>query len=221
MVFVTELNNTRPPAYRLSAIAGRCLLPTLFALLALLVCLTPWAWRNHNLLGTAIWTATNSGITLYDGFNPHATGASDQRFVTDIPLLRSINEVDRSDYLTRQSGHWITQHVAALPALTARKVLRGWSPLPLSRDFGRPVYRWISVSYAVPFDILTVVGLFSQRLTRRAKLLIVTPALAVTLAQAITVGSIRYRMPAEAPLAVLVGVGAVDAMQKVRKTKIE
>jgi hypothetical protein len=43
------------------------------------------------------------------------------------------------------------------------------------------------------------------------------PALVVTLAQVLTVGSIRYRMPAEATLAVLAGVGVTE----IRMTKPE
>ncbi len=47
--------------------------------------------------------------------------------------------------------------------------------MPLSQDFGRPLYRWVGGGYAVPFDLLCLVGLASRRLTRRSKLLLVTP----------------------------------------------
>jgi hypothetical protein len=48
----------------------------------------PWAMRNHRVVGAWVWTSTNGGITRYDGFNPDATGASDQSFVAAMPQLR-------------------------------------------------------------------------------------------------------------------------------------
>ena len=221
MAFAAGLNPGQTAAYRLSDALRRGLFSMLLATAAMLVCLVPWVWRNHNLLGVRVWTTTNSGVTLYDGFHAGATGASDQRFTMGMPQLRSMNEVQRSDYLTGLAKRWIEDDGSALPALTARKLLRGWSPLPLSNDFARPVYQLVSVTYALPFDVFCVIGLFSRQLNRRAKLLLTMPALVVTLAQAITVGSIRYRMPAEASLAVLAGVGLTAVIAKIRMTKFE
>jgi hypothetical protein len=221
MAFAAGLNPGETTAYRLSVQLRRGILAALVTTAVMLLCLLPWVWRNHNIVGANVWTTTNRGITLYDGFHAGATGASDQRFVTEMPQLRSMNEVQRSDVLAHLARQWIERHYAAIPALTARKLLRGWSPIPLSREFARPVYRWISVSYALPFDVLCIVGLFSRRLNRRAKLLLTMPALVVTLGQVMTVGSIRYRMPAEATLAVLVGVGVVETVQKVRGIALE
>jgi hypothetical protein len=57
--------------------------------------LAPWAMRNHRVVGRWIWTSTNAGITRYDGFNPDATGASDQSFVAAMPQLKSMTETER------------------------------------------------------------------------------------------------------------------------------
>ncbi len=173
----------------------------------LAVGLLPWAWRNHLRVGRWVWTSTNDGVTLYDGFHAGATGASDQRFLNAMPGLRPMTEVDRSAALATAARRWAIEHPGELPALAARKVARGWSPVPLSAEFGRPAYRWVSGAYAVPFDVLCLIGLGSRRLTRSAKLLLVMPAVAVTVAQVMSVGSIRYRLPAEATLAVLAAVG--------------
>jgi len=190
------------------------LLRGIAATLILLACLFPWAWRNHQILGVWVWTTTNAGITLYDGFNPAATGASDQRFVTNQSQLRSINEVDRSEFFQASAKHWIRENWRAIPGLSIRKVLRGWSPVPLSQDFAKPVYRLISAAYSIPFDLLCLVGFCSRRLSRTAKVLIAVPALIVTLAQLMSVGSIRYRMPAEAPVAVVAAVGMLDLLDR-------
>jgi hypothetical protein len=218
LALVGNVNSPGRPAYRLWSGLSRCAVATLI----ILVCLFPWAWRNHRILGSWIWTTTNAGVTLYDGFNPGATGASDQRFVTNPSRLRPINEADRSRFFADAASAWIRHNWRAIPGLSAKKILRGWSPVPLSQDFGRPGYRWISAAYSIPFDLLCLLGLFSARLSPRAKMLLVMPALVVTLAQVISVGSIRYRMPAEAPVAVLAGTGIVGlARRKFEERNLE
>ena len=63
--------------------------------------LFPWAWRNAHstVLAHWIWSTTNGGITAYDGWNPAATGGSDQSFIAAMPELRRMGEIQRSDYL--------------------------------------------------------------------------------------------------------------------------
>jgi hypothetical protein len=170
--------------------------------------LLPWAYRNHRIVGSWIWTTTNAGVTVYDGFHPGATGASDQRFLARLPQLRSMNEVERSRYLSQQASDWARQHAGELPRLTLAKIARTWSPLPLSAEFGRPMYRAISGAYAIPFDVLVIAGLFSRRITRGAKLLLLTPAIYFTIVHALSVGSLRYRVPVEPELAILAATGA-------------
>jgi hypothetical protein len=191
--------------------------PALLLTLALVVALLPWAARNEHRLGVPIWTTTNDGITFYDGFHEGATGASDQRFVAGLPALRSMNEVERSRDLTRRARRWVTDHPGELIGLSFRKIARGWSPVPLSAEFGRPLYRWVGGGYAVPFDLLCLIGLVSRRVGWRAKGVLLAPAVVLTAVQVITVGSIRYRVPAEPSLAVLAGVGAVAVWARARR----
>jgi hypothetical protein len=180
----------------------------LIVLAITMVGLFQWAYRNHRVVGSWVWTTTNAGVTLYDGFHPGATGASDQRFLADLPQLRSMNEVERSRYLSDQASGWAKENTSALPRLTLAKIARTWSPLPLSAEFGRPLYRAISGAYAIPFDALAIAGLFSRRLTRSAKVLLLTPAIYFTIVHALSVGSLRYRMPVEPELAALSAIGA-------------
>ena len=178
------------------------------AAVILCVGLLPWAWRNDARLGRWVWTTTNGGITLYDGFNPAATGGSDQRFVTADPTLQPIireGEVARSADLQRRAAQWAGATLNRLPALTLRKIARTWSPVPLSGEFGRPLYVLVSAAYAVPFDGLVLVGLFRRGLSRRAKVMLLLPAAYFTAVHAMTVGSLRYRVPVEPLLAVVAG----------------
>jgi hypothetical protein len=204
---VAAIYANTPPASAYPLLAG--VRQSLIVLAIVLVGLLPWAFRNHRVLGTWVWTTTNAGITLYDGFHPGATGASDQRFLADHPQLRSMNEVERSRYLSQEAKNWASANMSALPRLTLTKIARTWSPLPLSAEFGRPMYRAISAVYALPFDALVIVGLFgSRRVTRGTKLLLLTPAVYFTVVHALSVGSLRYRVPVEPELALIAGIGA-------------
>jgi hypothetical protein len=210
---VAMVNPAPDESYRLLPALWRGLVACVVVGLGTMVALLPWAFRNHERLGSWIWTTTNSGITLYDGFNPGATGASDQRFLAEMPAARSMTECERSRFFGEAASRWARDNVSKLPLLSVKKVLRSWSPLPLSAEFGRPIYRIISAAYAIPFDMLVVVGLFSRRMTRAVKLLLVAPVVLITVIEIFSVGSIRYRIPAEAPLAVLAGLGVSDLLK--------
>jgi hypothetical protein len=189
----------------------------LTGVLTLLV-LTPWALRNHWILDHWIWTTTNGGITLYDGLNPTATGASDQRFVTHMPGAFGAGEVERDRVFHQQAMDWVRQNPLRVMQLTIVKILRTWSPFPLSSDFGRPLYQWIGGLWAVPFDMLVIFGLCCGRLPWPVKVFLLVPAIYLTAIHAVSVGSLRYRLPAEAPMALLAAAGLQVIVNKMRPT---
>jgi hypothetical protein len=173
--------------------------------------LAPWAWRNHRVLGSWVWTTTNGGFTMYDGFNPNATGASDQRFVAEMAeQLRAMSEVERSDYLSRRARQFIAEHPGRAVGLAFAKLGRTWSPAPLSREYGRnPKIVVVALGYTVPLFVLAAAGLWVGRgLSRSVKLLLLLPAIYFSVAHAISVGSLRYRLPADVPMAVLAACAA-------------
>lgn len=187
-------------------------LPIIGALAVVLV-LLPWAIRNKRLLGEWVWTTTNSGFTLYDGFNPKATGASDQSFIKDMPQLKEMNEVDRSRYLSARAQSYIATNLPRVASLTFNKIARTWSPIPLSEQFGsRKLYRLVGGAYSVVLFGLVVVALFRCNLPKNVLLFLLMPAVYFTVIHAMSVGSLRYRLPAEVPLAVLAAsvIGIAD-----------
>ena len=111
-------------------------------LLMTVLVLLPWAVRNKLAVGAWVWTTTNAGITLYDGFNPEADGSSDQSFTRYLPQLNAMNEVQRSAYLSELAKSYIASHRAAQLKLGALKILRTWSPVPLSEAFGGGGFMW-------------------------------------------------------------------------------
>jgi len=182
-------------------------------LLLTLAVLLPWGIRNRRVLGSWIWTATNGGITLYDGFNPDATGASDQSFVQSMPQLRGMNEEARSSYLSGLAKEFIRQQPLRAAQLAVVKAARTWSPVPLSQEYGGWKYRTVGLLYSLPLDVLVLVGLFRRApgggpLSRSAKAFLLIPAIYFTAVHMLSVGSLRYRIPAEAPMAVLAASAA-------------
>lgn len=166
--------------------------------------LAPWAIRNHAVFGRTIWLTTNGGITLYDGVRPGATGASDQAFVETTPQLQSMTELQRDDYFNHLSSDAIHADPLRIIKLALIKTARTWSPIPLSDQFGSNLlYVLVGLCYEAPLLLLAAWGLCRSELPWQVRLLLVGPAILITLMHAITIGSLRYRLPAEPLLAVI------------------
>jgi hypothetical protein len=165
--------------------------------------LLPWGYRNEHVLGRPIWFTTDGGITLYDGNHPGADGSSNQSFVANMPQLKSMNEVERNAKLTSLATDFIMANPADALSLAFRKLARTWSPMPLSTAFGTRRNVVVGLTYAVPFDLLVLLGLISKRVPRSAKVFLMMPAIYLTVVHMISVGSLRYRLPAEPPMAIL------------------
>jgi hypothetical protein len=98
------------------------------ALVVTALVLLPWAYRNHRVLGQWVWTSTNAGFTVYDGFNPDADGSSRQDFVDEMPQLRRMDEVGRSDYLTARARDYTDAHPGRITELALAKMARNVEP---------------------------------------------------------------------------------------------
>ena len=175
--------------------------------------LLPWGYRNYRVLGAWVWTTTNGGITAYDGFNPDATGASDQSFVQSMPELRGMGELGRSHHLSDLAKDFICRQPLRAAELALVKAGRMWSPVPLSQDYGGWKYRAVGMLYSLPFDVLVVIGLLRRApgggpLSRSAKAFLLLPAIYFTGVHMLSVGSLRYRIPAEPPMAVVAASAA-------------
>ena len=184
-----------------------------------LVVLFPWAYRNahHPHVGAWVWTTTNGGITLYDGFHDLAKGGSNQESFLNLKgmktLLSRMDEVERDEFLAGEAHGWIRSHPGRSLELMVLKIARTWSPIPLSDEYGgNRLYVLVGLLYSVPFDALILLGLWKGALARSAKVLLLIPAIYFTGIHALSVGSLRYRLPAEPPMALIVGSWASYAL---------
>ena len=167
---------------------------------------------------------TNGGATRYDGFNPDATGASDQRFLSspEMRFMRHMPEVARDEYLSQQANNWIGQTWQREPSrllrLTAVKIARTWSPVPLSAEYGtKQLYKSAAAAYSIPILMLSVVGLWAAWIPRSGRLFLLSPVLYFTMIHAVSVGSLRYRVPVEPLLAVLAAAGLMTILDWIRR----
>ncbi|WP_166825027.1 ArnT family glycosyltransferase [Thalassoroseus pseudoceratinae] len=169
--------------------------------------LLPWTIRNWQVTGRPIMTTLWAGPSLYDGLNPHATGASDMRFLEDDGLLESLSEDELNRHYWQAAWQYAQENPGRSVVLAFRKVGRLWSPW-LNAEAAQ---RWF---VQVPV-VLTTLFLFGSGLVgfwdqRRNLLLLgitVGPALFLTAVHTLFVGSVRYRLPMEFPLAVLAAIG--------------
>lgn len=173
--------------------------------------LLPWAWRNMNEAGGWIWLTTNDGFTAYDSFNPEADGSSNQAKFRARLAETPMPEVARSQYLSNEAKTYAVQHPGRVVTLAFAKLGRFWSPIPLSADFGR---RWLYVMvcglYAVPLFVFAAIGVWRGGLGRRATLILLLPAVYFSAVHSLAVGSLRYRVPCDVPLAVLAAAGVMS-----------
>ncbi|MEL7239383.1 MAG: hypothetical protein AAGK78_11015 [Planctomycetota bacterium] len=178
------------------------------------LCLLPWALRNRAILGQNVFLTTNAGITLFDGWNlDNTTGGSDQSFVGRMPQLGLMSEVDRDTYLRRQAWEDATRDPLRSVQLAGQKLARTWSPVPLSQ-FGDAKSLVAGLGYYAVFWTLLAVGLWLGQLRLREKMLLVLPILVLTALHVLTVGSMRYRLPAEPLLAVVAASGAMALIER-------
>ena len=169
--------------------------------------MAPWALRNGLVTGHLVFTTLWAGPSLYDGLNPQATGDSDMRFVETDRLFDHLSEFEVDREYSRRAWNFVAEFPQRALWLAWKKQQRYWSLVPNADQF-RDIRLQVVVFLAVlP---LMVFAIYGGWLSRRdpATLVMTTGALLLFAAlHLLFVGSLRYRLPAEYPLAVLAAVG--------------
>lgn len=178
-----------------------------------IVTLVPWAMRNGAVVGERIWLTTRGGITLYDGVGPQATGSSDLAYTREIPAVASLDEAAWDGWFADESRRLIREQPGRVVRLAWPKFVRTWSPAPNAADYRSAAYRVISAAWTLPLYVLACLGVWHLRGRWGDLLLLLVPAVVITLVHMILPGSVRYRLPAMPGLAILAAVGVAVVMR--------
>lgn len=186
---------------------GRRLRAGLLLCVGLYAAMLPWGLRNWSVTGHFTMTTFWVGPSLYDGLNPEATGDSNMTFFDEENLLGEMSEYEMDQAYIRRAKQYAWEHPDRAVALMGIKLLRYWTPWPNAAQFQNPLVRIVVV---ISFLLLFVPAIYGTWLARRRwEVLLVTwgPILYFSAIHMLFVGSIRYRLPAEYPFAVLAGLG--------------
>ncbi len=197
-------------------------------LAGLAAAMTPWWVRNYRAVGRFVPTTLQVGVSLYDGWNPQATGASDLSFVDRfVQQERSRTRDDNSqpgpfEYrfdrrMTSEAVAWAREHPGRAIELAGVKFLRIWNVWANEAGLSAwPIQLAIVLTY-VPIMLLAAFGV--ARTIRRGwpYVLCWLPAVYLTALHVVFVGSIRYRVPAMLALIVLAGGAAVGTSAKTER----
>lgn len=189
--------------------------------------MAPWWIRNAQVTGHFVPTTLQVGASLYDGWNPEATGASNMTYVPTFEAAErkaeaegSVDARDTFEYRLNQrmrnaAVNWAKQNPTTAVRLAAVKFARIWNVWPNEPAFSRPVIRLaVAVTY-VPLLLLGLVGAWQTIGRGWPYVLCFLPALYLTLLHMVFIGSIRYREPAMLGMIVL-AAGAVVSFWKSR-----
>ncbi len=169
--------------------------------------LAPWTYRNFCVTGHLIATTLWSGPSLYDGLNPTATGDSDMTFFDQEQLMLTMSEYDMNREYRRRAMEFAIANPGRVISLAIEKQRRYWNPAPSSPQFSNPTLSVVGWLTYLPLILLAVVGAWFARGDVWLLILTLAPVLYFAALHLLFVGSLRYRLPAEYPLAVLSAVG--------------
>jgi hypothetical protein len=183
-------------------------------LLTVVAALVPWAVRNHAVLGEWCWLTTRSGISLYDGVRPGATGASDLGDVKQMPEVAGLDEASWNRYFVRASFDAMSDEPGRVLRLAGVKLARMWNPLPNVETYRGGATQWISAAWIIPTFVLAVCGTASVLLGRGAgrwavAAYLLLPAVYFSFLHSLFVGSVRYRLGAMPMIGVLASAGLI------------
>lgn len=169
--------------------------------------LIPWAARNQAVIGRWRWLTTRGGISLYDGFQPGATGASDLAHTKSMPEVKGLREVEWDRYFREQAWSAVRQDPARAARLAWRKFRRMWNPWPNVESYRGGTAAGVAAGWTILLLVLAALGWWRARRMVAAWATLLLPVAAFTLIHMVYVGSVRYRVPIMPLVVVLAAVG--------------
>jgi len=169
-----------------------------------------------HLIPTTLWV----GPSLYDGLSPDATGDSDMTFFERDQLMSSMSEYEMDREYRRRAWSYAAAHPDRVLQLAAIKQVRFWSPAPNTAQFNNRLVHFVAWLVYLPLMCFALIGAWFSRRDLTLLILTVAPLLYFAALHLLFVGSLRYRLPAEYPLAVLASIG-LESITHRERTRTE
>lgn len=199
-------------------------------LIGLMLAMMPWWIRNARVIGHFVPTTLQVGVSLYDGLNPQASGASNigaadgiaaeeyRRPPASAEGTREPFEYRLDRRLRAEALAWARAHPGRVLELAGVKLARMWNFWPNERVFSAWYIRLAVVVTYVPVLLLGAVGAWKTIHRGFPYVLCWLPAVYFTLLHVVFVSSIRYREPAMLPWMVL-GAGVIVSQLGAEKNR--
>jgi 4-amino-4-deoxy-L-arabinose transferase-like glycosyltransferase len=207
----------------LVAVSGqrsRALLHGALLLGGLFVCLLPWGIRNQRVTGHFVLTTLWAGPSLYDGLHREATGESDMAFFDRDNLMSRMSEYDVNRHYNEAAWQFVRENPGRAVELGFIKLWRFWKPWPGAEQFNHWSATLAVAIWFIPLVIFAGYGAYLLRRNWPALLLCAGPILYFSALHTVFVSSLRYRLPAEYPLAVIAAAGVLACLSR-RKAAID
>lgn len=188
-------------------------------ILGLVAAMLPWWVRNYRVTGCFVPTTLQVGASLYDGWSPEATGASNMdfmsRFVADGRDAESEDferQLDRR--LRTEAVAWAEANPGRVLQLAGVKFLRMWNIWPNEpRLTSWPIRLGVFFTYT-PLLVFAIIGAWRTFGRGWPYILCWLPAVYLTLLHTVFVSSIRYREPAMLAMLALAAGAAIRMKDK-------
>jgi hypothetical protein len=175
--------------------------------------LLPWAARNYQVTGHWVFTTLWSGPSLYDGLHPKATGESDMTFFDRENLLSTMSEFEVNQHYWDAGIEYAKSHPGRAVELGFVKLWRFWKPWPSAEEAGGWGSKLMFAVFSLALFAGALVGGWLHRRNLVLLALTIGPVLFFSALHAVFVGSVRYRLPAEYPMAVLAAAGWLEMLR--------
>jgi 4-amino-4-deoxy-L-arabinose transferase-like glycosyltransferase len=196
-------------------------------LAAVAITMTPWWIYNYRVVGRFVPTTLWVGPSLYDGLSPTADGRSDMTFVpafeAKLRAADAANPPIASDppfeyrfdrLLCDEALRWTAAHPGKALALAGTKLLRMWNIWPNEPQFRSWLVRLAVFGTYMPMLLLSLYGAWHFRDRGLEVLLLILPAMYLSLLHAVFIGSLRYRQPAVLALAILAAAAIASLLDR-------
>lgn len=175
------------------------------------VTMSPWWAHNLVAYGQFVRLHTGGGLVAYVGHHPdnvEGGGLASAPPLDLSPWLAIDDPIERDHALQRAAAGFVTDDPVRAARRCVTRVMRLWRPWPNTEEVRSPAVLAVWGATFLPLVCLAVVHLARHtRRVRRSALLLWLPVAYLTAIHALTLASVRYRLPVE-PLLILLAAHA-------------